>query len=173
MHTPYIILAILFIASLVIRTGYEQLKDAGKIDPENKRVFAFIFCVMCVLWVSWFQLCTLDPILLNLPSAVRWAGLAMFVGGMMLALGALFQLRGLENIDHLVTSGLFARLRHPMYTGFMLWIAGWSVFHDAVLSLLIGLAGIANILYWRRLEENRLLARYGETYRRYSQGTWF
>jgi len=37
-----------------------------------------------------------------------------------------------------------------MYTGFMLWIAGW-----------------------RRLEDKRLLAQFGDTYRRYSQRTWF
>ncbi len=60
-----------------------------------------------------------------------------------------------------------------MYTGFMLWIAGWSLLHDAVLSLLVGLPGIANILYWRRLEDKRLLAQFGDTYRRYSQRTWF
>ena len=173
MSTQYLILAGLFVTALFIRTGYELLKEAKKADPGNKRVFAIIFGVMCMLWMSWFSLCTLDPILLNLPSAVRWAGLAMFAGGMILAFRALFQLRGLENIDHLVTSGLFARLRHPMYTGFMLWTAGWSLLHDAVLSLLVGLPGIANILYWRRLEDKRLLAQFGDTYRRYSQRTWF
>ena len=45
-----------------------------------------------------------------------------------------------------------------MYTGFVLWILGWSTYHGAIVSLAIGLVGIANILYWRRLEEARLLA---------------
>jgi protein-S-isoprenylcysteine O-methyltransferase Ste14 len=115
----------------------------------------------------------LDPFRVNLPNAVQWSGLALFVVGMILAIGALLQLRGLENIDHLVTTGLFAKIRHPMYTGFVLWILGWSTYHGAIASLAVGLMGIANILYWRRLEEVRLQARYGDTYQQYRLTTWF
>jgi protein-S-isoprenylcysteine O-methyltransferase Ste14 len=79
----------------------------------------------------------------------------------------------LENINHLITSGLFKRIRHPMYTGFGLWILGWSIYHGAIASLAVGLIGIANILFWRRLEDARLEARYGDTYRRYRLETWF
>jgi protein-S-isoprenylcysteine O-methyltransferase Ste14 len=168
----YIFLA-LFLVSLIVRTGYELLKEVGKVKPENNLVFAFVFASMCVLWFSWFGLCPLDPFRINVPDLVRWGGLVLFVAGLILAFGALFQLRGVENIDHLVTSGLFARLRHPMYTGFVLWILGWSIYHGAIASLAVGLMGIANILYWRRLEDARLLARYGEAYQRYRLATWF
>lgn len=173
MDTTYLILAIFFILSFSVRSAYEVLKDAGKVDPENKFIFACIFTVMCVLWVSWFSLCVLDPRPIAVPDLVRWIGFAIFAAGMILALGGLYQLKGLENIDHLVTSGLFSRFRHPMYTGFILWVIGWSAFHSAFISLLIGCAAIANILYWRRLEEQRLLAHYGETYRQYLLKTWF
>jgi protein-S-isoprenylcysteine O-methyltransferase Ste14 len=128
---------------------------------------------MCALWVSWFVLCPLDPYKVNLPGFVRWSGFALFAVGMILAIGALLQLRGLENIDHLVTTGLFTRLRHPMYTGFVLWILGWSTYYGAIVSLAVGLVGIANILYWRRLEDARLLAQYGDTYQQYRLTTWF
>jgi protein-S-isoprenylcysteine O-methyltransferase Ste14 len=60
-----------------------------------------------------------------------------------------------------------------MYTGFVLWILGWSIYHNAILSLFVGLIGIANILYWRRLEEARLLAQHGDTYQAYQLITWF
>jgi protein-S-isoprenylcysteine O-methyltransferase Ste14 len=169
----YLILVVLFVVSLAIRSVYEFLKEKGKVNPENKLIFAFIFTTMCSLWVSWFCLCPLDPYKVNLPDFVRWSGFALFVVGMILAIEALLQLRGLENIDHLVTTGLFSRLRHPMYTGFVFWILGWSTYHGAIVSLAIGIVGIANILYWRRLEEARLLARYGNTYQQYRQRTWF
>jgi methanethiol S-methyltransferase len=78
-----------------------------------------------------------------------------------------------ENIDHLVTNGLFSKLRHPMYTGFMLWILGWAIFWGAMLSLLIGILCIANILFWRSLEEKKLVSVYGEAYKEYRLGTWF
>jgi protein-S-isoprenylcysteine O-methyltransferase Ste14 len=42
-----------------------------------------------------------------------------------------------------------------------------------MLSLLIGCLGIANIFYWRRLEDARLLVQHGEAYRKYRKKTWF
>jgi len=44
--------------------------------------------------------------------------------------------------DGLVTTGLFRRVRHPMYVGFALWIVGWSAYQGAVLSLAIGSLGL-------------------------------
>jgi methanethiol S-methyltransferase len=90
-----------------------------------------------------------------------------------LSIGTLIQLKGVENISHLVTTGLFSRIRHPMYAGFILWILGWVIFHGALLSLFFGIVGIGNILYWRRQEERELESRYREAYREYRSGTWF
>jgi methanethiol S-methyltransferase len=97
----------------------------------------------------------------------------MLVAGLGLALGGLIRLKGLENIDRLVTGGIFAKLRHPMYTGFVLWILGWVIFYGAALSLMIGMLCAAGIPYWRRLEELRLEAQFGDAYRSYRKGTWF
>ncbi len=94
-------------------------------------------------------------------------------GPVFAVVGALAQLRGVENVDHLVTTGLFSRLRHPMYTGFILWILGWATFHGAAPSLLPGLLGIANVLYWRHLEELKLESTYGDAHRTYLRSTWF
>jgi protein-S-isoprenylcysteine O-methyltransferase Ste14 len=173
MDDNYLILVILFVVCLAIRTGYELLKEAGKIDLENKPVFGLILATMCALWALWFSLCLSDPVRVDLPEALRWGGFGLLVVGTILAVGALLQLRGVENIDHLVTSGLFAKFRHPMYIGFIFWILGWGVYHSAMLSLLIGLIGIANILYWRRLEEARLLKQFGTAYEQYRRTTWF
>jgi protein-S-isoprenylcysteine O-methyltransferase Ste14 len=172
MKTDYHVLLGLYLSSLVIRTSYELLKKTGRVNPRNTIIFAVIFTVMCMMWVSWFTLCPLDPFRLAL-GPVRWVGLGVVILGLGLAIGALAQLRGLENISHLVTTGLFSRLRHPMYTGFILWILGWAIYHGAVVSLAIGFVGIGNILYWRRLEEENLESWYGEDYRAYRQATWF
>jgi protein-S-isoprenylcysteine O-methyltransferase Ste14 len=173
MTTEFLVLVILFLMSLAIRCGYELLKEAHKINPESKPIFAAILTVMCILWVSWFTLCRLDPFRIDLPDPVRWIGLATFALGMVLAVGALVQLRGVENIDHLVTSGLFKRIRHPMYVGFIAWILGWSVFHGAVVSLGIGLIGVVCVLWWRHLEEARLDVQFGTRYHEYKLSTWF
>jgi protein-S-isoprenylcysteine O-methyltransferase Ste14 len=47
------------------------------------------------------------------------------------------------------------------------------MYHGAVVSLIVGCAGIGNILYWRWLEETSLELQYGDDYKAYRQGTWF
>lgn len=173
MQSLFFTLVAAFLICLFIRTGYELLKEARKIDAENKLVFAFIFSTMCVLWICWFCLCPLDPSAFEVPDSLRWIGLTLFIAGSILTLGALTQLRGVENIKRLVTTGLFAKIRHPMYLGFSVWIIGWSLYHHAFVSMIVGLVGIINVLYWRRLEESRLLVQHGEAYREYQKTTWF
>ena len=172
MKTDYLVFLSLYLSSLIVRTGYELLKKAGRVNPKSTIVFAVIFAVMCLMWVSWFSLCPLDTFRFALPGIVRWMALGAVSVGLILAIGGVAQLRGLENISHLVTTGLYSKLRHPIYTGFILWILGWAIYHGAVVSFFIGCAGIVNILYWRRLEEKDLESWYGDDYRRYRQGTW-
>jgi protein-S-isoprenylcysteine O-methyltransferase Ste14 len=173
MNTDYLLFLGLYLFTLLIRTSYELLKKAGRVNPKNTMVFAAILVVMCLMWATWFGMCPLDPFHLALPEGVRWAGLGVLIVGLGLSIGALVQLKGVENINRLVTTGLFSRIRHPMYAGFILWILGWALYHGALLSLIVGFVGIVNILYWRRLEEAELELRYGENYRSYREETWF
>ena len=173
MNIAFLFLLAVFVTCLLTRSTYELFKKAGRVDLKNRGLFYVIFSVMCLMWISWFVMCPLDPYAVLLPPAVQWAGLGIVLVGWGLALGALSQLRGLEDIDHLVTGGLFSRLRHPMYTGFVFWIIGWSVYHGAAVCMVAGAIGIANILYWRRLEDVAMEARWGDRYRVYRRGTWF
>lgn len=93
--------------------------------------------------------------------------------GHLLAVGSAVQLRGVANIDHLVTTGLYSRLAHPMYAGFLLWIAGWVMAYGAVISLAVGLVATGCVLSWRRLEDVALESRFRENYRLYRRRTWF
>jgi protein-S-isoprenylcysteine O-methyltransferase Ste14 len=173
MTNVYPILLGVFLSALALRMLYERLKRSGRLDPRNRLVFLVIFAVMCLLWASWFALCPLDPFRMPPPRAVSWLGWSLTALGSILAIGALIGLRGVENIDHLVTRGIFAHIRHPMYCGFVLWIVGWASAHGAWLSLAAGTAGIACILTWRRQEEEDLVARWGDEYREYRRRTWF
>jgi protein-S-isoprenylcysteine O-methyltransferase Ste14 len=168
----YIALAI-YLSALAIRNGYEILKETGRVNPKNQALFLVILVVMILLWLSWFFMCPVDPLALDLPAAIQYLGLAVVVIGLILAVGALIQLRGVENIEHLVTTGLFARLRHPMYLGFVFWILGWAIYNGAAISLMAGLVGIGCIIYWRSLEEVHLEKMHGEKYVAYRQQTWF
>lgn len=173
MNGTYPILAGLCLAGLAVRTVYERLKKHGRLDPRNKAVFGVVFVAMSCMLASWPAMCPIDPVRLAAPGGLHWIGLGVAAAGLALAVGGLVQLRGLENIDHLVATGLYARVRHPMYTGFIMWILGWVLAYGAMVSLAVGLVCIANILYWRWLEEGALRSQFGEAYRSYCQCTWF
>ena len=173
MNSTFLLAAGLCLLGLAIRSSYEVLKKAGQVDTKNAALFAVVFVAMCVMLASWPAMCPLDPWRLAVPAFVRGAGNSAVIAALALAVGGLVQLRGLENIDHLVTTGLFARIRHPMYTGFILWIVGWVLRDGAVASLVVGAVCIGNILYWQRLEEAALESQYGEEYRSYRVQTWF
>jgi protein-S-isoprenylcysteine O-methyltransferase Ste14 len=173
MNGDYLLFLGLYLAGLTARNVYEALKKAGRVDSRNKLVFAVVFAAMCMMWAGWFKMCRLDPMKMALPAPVRFAGLLLVVVGVILTVTSLIQLKGLENIDAMVFSGLFSKIRHPMYTGFILWIPGWAAYHGALLSFAVGLAGIGSILYWQRIEDASLESRFGEAYRRYRKGAWF
>ena len=173
MNTTYILLLGLCLLGTAIRTVYEILKKVGRLDPRNKAIFSMVFAAMILLLTSWIFLGPNDPWHVNLPTVVRWLGLVLVAAGLILAFGGLIQLRGLENIDHLVTSGFYSKFRHPMYTGFILWISGWIIYFGAGASLLIGMVCVGNILFWRYLEEEKMIADYGEEYRTYQAHSWF
>ena len=173
MMSGFLGLVALYLATLVVRTSYELLKRAGRVDPKSQALFFVILLDMIAMWMSWFAACSMDPVRLVMPAIVHLAGLVILGVGLVLAVGALRQLGGVENIDHLVTAGFFSRLRHPMYLGFTLWIIGWAVYQGAIVGLAVGLAGIANILLGRHFEEQHLESRYGDAYRAYQARTWF
>jgi protein-S-isoprenylcysteine O-methyltransferase Ste14 len=173
MHILFFIFLVFCLLGLAIRTGYELLKKAGRADPQNKIVFGVVFTGMILLLTSWMVICPTDPWRITLHGFIRGMGLGVLILGLAIAVTALIQLRGVENIDHLVTTGMFSKLRHPMYLGFILWIAGWIIFTGAGASLLVGMVAVVCILFWRRLEEEKLLADYGEEYRMYRKETWF
>lgn len=172
MDKNYLIIAGLCLLALLIRTGYELLKQAGKVDTKNPVIFTAIATTMGVFLLSWPCFCPLDPWRIPLPAGLRWAGLGLVGLALVLAVGGLVQLRGVENIDHLVTTGLYSKFRHPMYAGFTFWIMGWVVFNTAAASLVLGLACILGILFWQRLEEPALESQFGEAYRVYKRQTW-
>ena len=163
---------VLYVTGLVVRDFYELQKLRDRVDTTNTPIFVAVFTSMVVMWISWFAVGMLAPAPLLFPPIVRWVGLGAVLLGVVLAVGGMWQLRGVENIDHLVTTGLFSKIRHPMYVGFALWIVGWCAYTGAVTSLVLAPFGLASVLWWRRLEESDLAERYGSVYAQYRAETW-
>lgn len=112
------------------------------------------------------------------PDWLRWSGLALGGAGFILYLWSLAtlgnawspQLQTREN-PHLVTGGPYARIRHPLYASYILFMTG-----NALLTanwVFVALLLVTVIVLVRRIpgEEQKLMETFGEEYRMYMQKT--
>jgi protein-S-isoprenylcysteine O-methyltransferase Ste14 len=166
------VLVIVCILTHIVRTVYEILKYKKKLNPD-KLTFVIVFIDMLLLWMSWFALCSLDIYRIDLPEIIRISGIILVVTGVIIFLIALFTIKTLESYEgDLITKGIYSKIRHPMYLGFIFWLIGFPVFLGALLSFFLSFVFIANVLFWRHLEEKELDKRF-PSYSDYRKATIF
>ncbi|MBB3704140.1 methyltransferase family protein [Aminobacter aminovorans] len=110
---------------------------------------------------------------------IRWIGVALFAAGGMLRLWPFFVLgsrfSGLVAIQpghRLVTSGIYALVRHPSYLGLLVNALGWAlVFRSGVGVILVGLT-LVPLIARIRSEERLLRTHFGAEYGDYARRTW-
>jgi len=88
-----------------------------------------------------------------------------------LQLGRSFSVRA--KATHLVTTGLYARIRNPIYTFGCFFFLGLAMFIPAWWLLLALVIVIPMQIIRSRREAAILEATFGDEYRRYRQQTWF
>ncbi len=168
----FFILFVLCGLTHIVRTVYEVLKHKN-IIVASKLSFAIIFTNMAVLWISWFMLCSTDVYKINLPVFVRYIGIAITITGAGLFFTALFTIKTLETYSgDFITKGIYSKVRHPMYLGFICWLLGGPLFFNGVISFTLAVLFIANVLFWRHLEEIELEKRFAG-YKEYKIKTLF
>ncbi len=166
-----VILVAVCAAAFVARTIYEFFKHYGTITP-NRISFAVIAVDMVVLWLSWFAMGEAGS-KVSLPAPLHCLGGALTIAGGAAFIAALGTIRSLETYEgDLMTKGIYSKIRHPMYLGFILWLAGNALFTGSAYSLALALPFIALVLVWRRLEEIELVKRF-TGYGEYKKSTWF
>jgi protein-S-isoprenylcysteine O-methyltransferase Ste14 len=106
------------------------------------------------------------------------AGAVLCVLGLVLMFAAFMSLRAVVQIapepkqgGHLVTSGLYRWLRHPIYTGILLLLAGLFLRKPTAPIAIAAAAAIGFLLVKAGLEEQLLLERYPE-YAHYKTHSW-
>jgi protein-S-isoprenylcysteine O-methyltransferase Ste14 len=78
------------------------------------------------------------------------------------------ELRPLEHVQELVTTGLHARMRHPIYVAHLLNLAGWAIGSGLAVSLILLAVSVLftfPLMIW--IEEHELEKRFGQSFREY------
>lgn len=159
-------------ACYIFRTVFNVLVYKGSPLAENRKIMTFIFVIMGVLWSSWHYMCFVDPIKINIRPFFRYIGLLLFIIGISLFILSHTKLGGFEDKGGLITGGIYSKIRNPMYLGFIIWIIGFPIFTESLLTLITSVIWIPQIFYWKILEERQLEHKYGKEYREYKKKTW-
>lgn len=156
----FYLLVVVCITTHMIRTIYEILKHK-KVIRATKLTFVVVFINMFLLWASWFGLCTADPYSLVLTGAIRITGMFLAIAGVVVFITALLTIKALESYEgDLITRGIYYKVRHPMYLAFILWLLGMPLYAGGYLVYILAIIFIANVLFWRYLEEMELVNRF-------------
>lgn len=167
----------------VRRAGERLMPDKQAVDREGgqgvyiARVALFLlllaFLVMYILgmaWVDWFSF--------PLPGWVRWAGFALgllslaFWTWTQVALDTLWSAQlQLREEHHLVTSGPYARIRHPLYTAMFAWAVALALLTANWIFVALAVLTVAGTAARVPREERMMLEAFGEEYRAYMQCT--
>jgi protein-S-isoprenylcysteine O-methyltransferase Ste14 len=110
---------------------------------------------------------------------IYYAGILLFLAGLILRWGAIFQLKKeftvdvAINKDHsLKTGGLYKKIRHPSYSGLFFILAGLSFSMNNFISIIIISVSIfISISYRIQIEEKLLTDEFGEEYESYKSKT--
>jgi protein-S-isoprenylcysteine O-methyltransferase Ste14 len=155
-----------------IRTLYNYLNYREHKIAAKKGVITAIYFVMFILWYSWGMMNFNDPVSLSLPLWLRLIGLLLFITGVLLFIFAHVGMGRLRNEGKFITKGIYSKFRNPMYLGFIIWVIGFPVFMESMLTLASAVLWIAHFMTWKTLEEKDLERRF-EDYREYKARTWF
>jgi protein-S-isoprenylcysteine O-methyltransferase Ste14 len=77
--------------------------------------------------------------------------------------------RSCVETEALITTGVYALVRHPLYLGWMLMYAAMVVFKPNWILAVLGIVGTACVCRFTVQEEALLQEKFGESYRRYTQ----
>jgi protein-S-isoprenylcysteine O-methyltransferase Ste14 len=172
---------VLWIAFIV----YWQIRAAGtkttqRLEPAASRILrAVIFLVAIILfWTTRIPLHWLYLQLWPVGLWPFWLGAAVMVAGLLFAvwarehLGANWSRSVTIKQDHeLITTGPYAVVRHPIYTGILAGLLGTAIALSQVRGFIAFLLIFLVLWLKLRMEEQWMRSQFGETYATYAHRT--
>jgi protein-S-isoprenylcysteine O-methyltransferase Ste14 len=188
-HSAFVILLLALLAMRVYfmvrirRAGERLMPDKRAAQREGGRgviilrgvlFFALLgFLVMYFLGVAWIQFFSF-----LLPAWLRWAG--FILGLISVAFWTWTQIHldtqwsaqlQLKSDHHLVTTGPYARVRHPLYLAMMGWAASVSLLTANWIFVAVSVLSIIGVVGRVPKEEQMMIEAFGNEYKDYMQRT--
>jgi protein-S-isoprenylcysteine O-methyltransferase Ste14 len=136
--------------------------------------FRLILILNFLGYFGWGYWCGADPVKMNIPSWVSVpVGVFLTVSGLGLFLYSEMKKHGVGEEEELVTTGIYSKIRHPMYVGLVLLHIGFPFIFKSVVAWLSTVVWAGFIAAWTHFEEKNLERRFGQRYTDYKRQTWF
>lgn len=167
----------------VRRSGGRVMPDEGAIKREGGRgvfvlrVMAFfvllVFLAMYILGAKW-----IDAFRFPLPDWLRWTGFIIGVVSVLFWTWTQITLDTqwsaqlqLTKEHHLVTTGPYARIRHPLYAAMLGWCVSLSLLTANWIFVVVCTLSVLGLLWRIPKEEQMMVEAFGEEYKAYMQRT--
>ena len=177
-----VILMRMYFAIRVRQAKERVMPDRQAIEREGRGMFA-TRVVMFFLLLAWLVLYAIYPpwmmaLAAPFPDWLRWAGFALGLASLALwiwtqvALGKQWspQLQ-LRQEHHVITSGPYARIRHPLYTAMIGYGTALALVSANWVFILFAILAIAGMAARVPREEKMMIEEFGEEYIAYMQRT--
>lgn len=169
-----LILNVLIVLSFLALLPYRR-PTKGRWQSKGTFV-AFVIALMTEMF-GWPLLIYLLAPLVDVPIiAHRYF---QYIGHWPATLGTVFSLSGvvliaigwtqIHQAKHLVTTGLYRYIRHPQYTGLLLFTFGWLLHWPSLVTLILWPFLAGAYVWLTRREEAQLLEEFGKDYSQYAQ----
>ncbi|MCJ7584277.1 MAG: isoprenylcysteine carboxylmethyltransferase family protein [Anaerolineales bacterium] len=184
---------VILLAALFAMRFYFMIKvrsSGGRIMPDESaikreggrgffifRVVAFValmaFLAMYIAGMAW-----IDVFMFMLPDWLRWIGFSLgilsvaFMTWTQVTLDTQWSAQlQLRDDHHLITTGPYARMRHPLYTSMFGWGTALSLLTANWIFVAVSVLSIVGLIVRIPKEEQMMIETFGEKYKAYMQRT--
>lgn len=136
--------------------------------------FRFILVVTFLGYFGWGFWSGNDPVKMNIRSVFSVpAGASLALIGLGLFLYSEIKKHGVGTAGRLVTTGIYSKIRHPMYIGLVLLHIGLPFIFRSFVACISSILWALIIAVWTCFEEKNLERRFGQQFIDYKRRTWF
>jgi protein-S-isoprenylcysteine O-methyltransferase Ste14 len=169
---------------------YKVRRSGGRLMPNRKAVqreggrgvltfrVAFFFLLIALLGMYLFGMPWVDFFAFHLPAWLRWAGFGLglvtvtFWTWTQVTLDTQWSAQLQLTAGHrLITTGPYARMRHPLYTGLVGWAIALALLTANWIFVAICIISAVGLIWRIPREEKMMIEAFGEEYRAYMQHT--